>query len=298
MDNAATTNLDNTTKAVPFDRRNVGNNSDGTTQIIAPLGVYNIYINGHLPSDECMAPGWTSYQRRLAYRTLDVGQYLELRPGARNMIAAEVGEGWFAGTLGFRGGTRYNYGGKELSLFAQLEITHDPNEQPWRLVTDDSWECTPSPVINSELYNGGAYDHRLECDGWNRITSEELKVGCEFVPYAGGNALEHGELGSRPLNHAHAQTAQPQLAYRMLCEKSCPSWMYPVTMGATTVWERWNSMLPDGSVNPGRMTSFNHYALGAVADWLHGTVGGIAPMASSPGWKVFRVKPIPGGNVT
>ena len=49
-------------------------------------------------------------------------------------------------------------------------------------------------------------------------------------------------------------------------------------MGATTIWERWDSMLPDGTVNPGQMTSFNHYALGAVADWIHRTIGGIAPL--------------------
>ena len=71
-------------------------------------------------------------------------------------------------------------------------------------------------------------------------------------------------------------------AYRLLTETSCPSWLYPVTMGATTVWERWDSMLPDGTINPGEMTSFNHYALGAVADWLHRVVGGLVP--ESPGW--------------
>lgn len=48
-----------------------------------------------------------------------------------------------------------------------------------------------------------------------------------------------------------------------------PSWLYTVLMGATTMWERWDSMLPDGRVNPGEMTSFNHYALGAVGDWMH-----------------------------
>jgi alpha-L-rhamnosidase len=48
-------------------------------------------------------------------------------------------------------------------------------------------------------------------------------------------------------------------------------------MGATTVWERWDSMLPGGTINPGEMTSFNDYALGAVADWMHRTIGGIAP---------------------
>ncbi|KAK1467549.1 hypothetical protein CCUS01_07080 [Colletotrichum cuscutae] len=55
-------------------------------------------------------------------------------------------------------------------------------------------------------------------------------------------------------------------------------------------------MLPDGRINPGQMTSFNHYALGAVADWLHGSVGGISPQES--GWRVIRVEPVPGGNLT
>ncbi|HEX5782794.1 MAG TPA: alpha-L-rhamnosidase C-terminal domain-containing protein, partial [Solirubrobacteraceae bacterium] len=67
--------------------------------------------------------------------------------------------------------------------------------------------------------------------------------------------------------------------------------LYPVTMGATTVWERWDSMLPDGSINPGEMTSFNHYALGAVADWLHRTVAGLAPAA--PGYRRLLVRPLP-----
>jgi alpha-L-rhamnosidase len=67
-------------------------------------------------------------------------------------------------------------------------------------------------------------------------------------------------------------------------------------MGATTVWERWDSMLPDGSINPGQMTSFNHYALGAVADWMHRVVGGIAP--GEPGYRTVRVAPRPGGGLT
>jgi alpha-L-rhamnosidase len=67
-------------------------------------------------------------------------------------------------------------------------------------------------------------------------------------------------------------------------------------MGATTIWERWDSMLPDGSINPGEMTSFNHYALGAVADWLHRVVGGIAP--GEPGYATVRVAPRPGGGLT
>jgi len=85
------------------------------------------------------------------------------------------------------------------------------------------------------------------------------------------------------------------VAYGLLTQRDCPSWLYPVTMGATTIWELWDSMLPDGSINPGEMTSFNHYALGAVADWLHRTVAGLAPGA--PGYRTLVLQPRPGGGL-
>ncbi|TVY27991.1 hypothetical protein LHYA1_G005212, partial [Lachnellula hyalina] len=86
-----------------------------------------------------------------------------------------------------------------------------------------------------------------------------------------------------------------QVAYRMLLEKKCPSWLYTVSMGGTTMWERWDSMLPDGRINPGSMTSFNHYALGAVGAWLHAYVGGIS---SANAWKDIVFAPVPGGTLT
>ena len=85
-------------------------------------------------------------------------------------------------------------------------------------------------------------------------------------------------------------------AYHLLLQERCPSWLYPVSMGATSVWERWDSMLPDGSINPGDMTSFNHYALGAVADFLHRVVAGLAP--AEPGYRKLLVRPRPGGGLT
>ncbi|WP_396336106.1 alpha-L-rhamnosidase C-terminal domain-containing protein, partial [Klebsiella pneumoniae] len=83
--------------------------------------------------------------------------------------------------------------------------------------------------------------------------------------------------------------------YRLLLEEGCPSWLYPVSMGATTIWERWDSMLPDGSINPGEMTSFNHYALGAVADWVYQVVLGIR--AAEPGYRRIRIQPTPGPGI-
>jgi alpha-L-rhamnosidase len=66
-------------------------------------------------------------------------------------------------------------------------------------------------------------------------------------------------------------------------------------MGATTMWERWDSLLPDGRVNPGDMTSFNHYALGAVGEWMWNVMAGLKTL--EPGWRKFRISPVPGGSI-
>lgn len=108
--------------------------------------------------------------------------------------------------------------------------------------------------------------------------------------------IDTGFAGTPFVADALTQTGHTDVAYALLMQRSCPSWLYPVMMGATTVWERWDSMLPDGSVNPGEMTSFNHYALGSVADWLHRVVGGLAPL--EPGYTRVRVAPRPGGGLT
>ncbi|WP_434315940.1 family 78 glycoside hydrolase catalytic domain [Leifsonia sp. P73] len=111
-----------------------------------------------------------------------------------------------------------------------------------------------------------------------------------------GYRISTGFAGTPFIADALTQTGHTDVAYRLLLEKECPSWLYPVTMGATTVWERWDSMLPDGTINPGEMTSFNHYALGAVADWMHRVVGGLAPL--KPGYASVLVAPQPGGGLT
>ena len=72
-----------------------------------------------------------------------------------------------------------------------------------------------------------------------------------------------------------AATGHLQTAYAALLETGCPSWLYPVTMGATTVWERWDSMLPDGRINPSEMTSSNHYAFGAITKFPYERVAGL-----------------------
>ncbi len=111
-----------------------------------------------------------------------------------------------------------------------------------------------------------------------------------------GFRISTGFVGTPLMTDALTDGGDPGVAYRLLLQTGCPSWLYAVTMGATTVWERWDSMLPDGSINPGEMTSFNHYALGAVADWMHRRVAGLAP--DGPGYRRIRVAPVPDHRLT
>ena len=128
--------------------------------------------------------------------------------------------------------------------------------------------------------------------------TQRRHAGERLAALARANAyrISTGFVGTPLICDALCSMGLQEVAFRLLTTRENPSWLYPVTMGATTIWERWDSMLPDGSINPGEMTSFNHYALGAVADWLHRTVGGLLPAA--PGYRQLVIKPQPGGGVT
>lgn len=108
---------------------------------------------------------------------------------------------------------------------------------------------------------------------------------------AGAFRIATGFVGTPLICDALTNAGYPELAFRLLLQTESPSWLYPVTMGATTVWERWDSLLPDGTINPSGMTSFNHYALGSVIDWVHRRIAGLAPAA--PGYRTIDIRPLP-----
>lgn len=114
--------------------------------------------------------------------------------------------------------------------------------------------------------------------------------------HEGGDTISTGFAGTPVITEALSRTGQIDAAYALLLSRTSPSWLSTIDLGATTIWERWDSMLPDGTVNPGDMTSFNHYALGSVADWLHRVVAGLAP--AEPGYRRIRIAPRPGGDLT
>lgn len=116
----------------------------------------------------------------------------------------------------------------------------------------------------------------------------------ENVEYYGH--LTTGFLGTPHINRVLTENGYNNLAYMLLFNDTCPSWLYPITMDATTIWERWNSMLPDHTIPDNGMNSFNHYSYGAIGDWLYRYVAGISE--TSPGFKTICIKPYPGEGLT
>ncbi|MEU1482964.1 alpha-L-rhamnosidase [Streptomyces sp. NPDC005752] len=108
--------------------------------------------------------------------------------------------------------------------------------------------------------------------------------------------LSTGFLGTPRLLPVLTDTGHTDVAYRLLLRRTFPSWGYQIDRGATTMWERWDSVRPDGSFQDAGMNSFNHYAYGSVGEWMYANIAGIAPGA--PGFRKVVVRPRPGGGVT
>ncbi|MEV5981091.1 alpha-L-rhamnosidase [Streptomyces sp. NPDC052114] len=108
--------------------------------------------------------------------------------------------------------------------------------------------------------------------------------------------LSTGFLGTPRLLPVLTATGHTDVAHRLLVQRSFPSWGYQIDRGATTMWERWDSIRPDGSFQDAGMNSFNHYAYGSVGEWMYANLAGIAP--AEPGYRKVLVRPRPGAGVT
>jgi alpha-L-rhamnosidase len=113
-----------------------------------------------------------------------------------------------------------------------------------------------------------------------------------------GNHLTTGFLGTPYLCHVLSRFGHLDKAYDLLLQETYPSWLYPVKMGATTIWERWDGIKPDSSFQNVGMNSFNHYAYGAIGDWMYQNLGGIQIDPAQPGYKHIVIRPQPGGGIT
>ncbi|RSL49937.1 hypothetical protein CEP54_012195 [Fusarium duplospermum] len=214
----------------PFRMRKSFEYDGGPARLYATAhGIYQVEINGQICGDQVLSPGWQSYRHRLHYQTYDVTRFLI--PG-RNTIGVYLGEGWFAGRLGRPGVS--NIWGSRLGFPGQLEVN---GHIIYR--TDHAWEVlVDGPILSSEIYNGEVYDKAvliapeappvrriLQLQPQRIITTPSGKKVLDFgqnlagwlsvnidIPVTGtvtirhAEAMEHGELGTRPLRTAKAST--------------------------------------------------------------------------------------------
>jgi alpha-L-rhamnosidase len=142
-----------------------------------------------------------------------------------------------------------------------------------------------------------AYALALEFD----LLPESLRADAAARLSADVNKFEHlttGFLGTPVLSKALSDYGHLDQAYMLLNRTEYPSWLYPVTKGATTIWERWDGIKPDGTFQSPGMNSFNHYAYGAIGEWMYSVVAGITLDEKQPGYKHIFIQPRPGGGLT
>jgi alpha-L-rhamnosidase len=129
---------------------------------VSAHGLYEVELNGIRIGQEALAPGWTPYGSHLRYASYDVSS--ALRRG-QNAIGSWLGDGWYRGRLGWKGGFR-NVFGFDQSLIAQLEITYVDGRVE-TIATDESWRAATGPILQAGNYDGEDYDARLEQPGWS-----------------------------------------------------------------------------------------------------------------------------------
>lgn len=120
----------------------------------------------------------------------------------------------------------------------------------------------------------------------------EIAASLAALIHANGDKLQTGFVGTPYLLHVLSDSGYADLAYTLLLQEEFPSWLFSVNQGATTIWEHWDGIRPDGSMWSTDMNSFNHYAYGAVADWIYGVMAGINPCEEKPGYKHIEFRPL------
>ena len=110
---------------------------------------------------------------------------------------------------------------------------------------------------------------------------------------ADGVKIQTGFVGTPYILHVLSEYGHADLAWALLLRREYPSWIYPITKGATTIWEHWDGIMEDGGFWSTDMNSFNHYAYGSVADWIYGAAAGIQVCEDAPGYARIRIAPNP-----
>jgi alpha-L-rhamnosidase len=155
---------------------------------------------------------------------------------------------------------------------------------------------TPNGLISSDTQTAYALALSFDMLPESLRTQAAARLAGNITRY--GNHLSTGFLGTPYLCHALSRFGFADVAYKLLLQETYPSWLYPIKMGATTIWERWDGIKPDGTFETPTMNSYNHYAYGAIGDWMYRVISGIDTETDGPGYKKIIIKPTIGGKLT
>jgi len=169
-------------------------------------------------------------------------------------------------------------------------------------VAAESWRRWREDAFTTQTGGALALEYGIAPQSERQAVADAL---AKDVQHQNGR-IATGFIGARLILFALARNGHIGQAYQMLLRREPPSWLYQVDQGATTVWERWDAILPDGSIHTGAMdtvtddvmVSFNHYAYGAMVDWLYRFTAGLEPLWDQPGYQGVVVQPRPTPGVT
>jgi alpha-L-rhamnosidase len=213
-------------------------------------GVYELYINGNRVGNDMLAPGWTDYDKRIQYQTYDVTPLLA---EGQNTLGAVLGDGWFAGFVGFDPKHRGALYGPRPQLLAQLNVEYEDGSRE-SLATDGSWRCSTGPILYSDLLVGESYDARREMPGWAEPGFDDSRwygVGAEEIEAT--NLVAQPDEGIRVIEELEAKTVtEPESGrYVFDLERNMVGWVRLKVEGeaGTKVTLRHAEALnPDGTI--------------------------------------------------
>lgn len=266
----------------------------GDVAIIAPWTMYQVYGDREFLENQYQSmKAWVEYIRKKAGDTYiwkggsKYGDWLFYHPPVNNHSEADgFTEHDFISTAFFA------YSANLLSKCAGI-LGNRADEKTY----SDLFEKIKSVFIREYVTPAGRVGTNSQTSYvlalmFNLLPDEQRPAAAKFLVddiKGRRNHLSTGFLGTPFLCHVLTQNGYTDVAYDLLLQETYPSWLYPVRMGATTIWERWDGQKPDSTFQDAGMNSFNHYAYGAIGDWMYRVSAGID--TQTPGYRNLLIKP-------
>jgi alpha-L-rhamnosidase len=237
-------------------------------------GVYELYINGNRVGNDVLAPGWTDYDRRIQYQTYDVTPLLADGP---NALGAILGDGWFAGFVGFDPKHRGAHYGTRPQLLAQLNVEYEDGTTE-SLATEGSWRCSTGPILYSDLLMGESYDARREMPGWAEPGFDDSGwYGVEVEEIGDTNLVAQPDEGIRVTEELEAKTVTEPESGRYVLDlgRNMVGWVrlkVEGEAGTEVILRHAEALNPDGTIYTTNLRSAratDRYVLGGDGEEIY-----------------------------